>query len=66
MFEFSHLPAILNEYETIGLSEIDSVRLMNRTDTKYIFPVQKLPEILKLASKSYRIQQILYRQCTSH
>jgi hypothetical protein len=45
-------------FDPIGLSEMDGVELMNRTDTKYVFPVSKLPELLRLARGKYRILEI--------
>ena len=32
-------------FESITLSEMDNVKLMNRTDTKFAFSVKYLPEI---------------------
>jgi hypothetical protein len=49
---------LANDFAPIGLSEMDSVELMNRTDTKYIFPVSKLPELLRSAQGKYQILEI--------
>ncbi|MCI0522410.1 MAG: VTC domain-containing protein, partial [Bacteroidales bacterium] len=49
---------ILDIYAPIGLEEIVSVRFMNRVDTKYLFPVSKLPELLENAVDSYHILEI--------
>jgi len=52
------LQQTLSSFESITLDEMDNVRLMNRTDTKYIFPVKDLSEILKDLSDHYRALQI--------
>jgi hypothetical protein len=49
---------LLYGFEPVSLSEIDSVQFLNRYDTKYIFSIQKLPEILWLAAGKYRILEI--------
>lgn len=43
---------------SISLGEMDDVRLMNRVDTKYLFPLNRLPELLEKATKSYRVLTI--------
>ena len=37
---------IIKEFKPITMDEMKSVRLMNRTDTKYIFHVNRLNSIL--------------------
>lgn len=44
--------------ESITLKEMDSVKLMNRTDTKFAFHSRLLPEILEQAASDYRILEI--------
>ncbi len=48
----------LNQFDTITLAEMDGVKLMDRTDTKFTFNIKKLPEILHAASEHYRILNI--------
>ena len=48
----------VKNFSPITLEEMDDVRLMNRTDTKYIFPTTALPDILNSASGLYRILSI--------
>lgn len=55
MLEFNN---ILSLFEPITLEEMDSVKLMERTDTKYIFPVKELPEILEGMISQYRLLEI--------
>lgn len=50
--------SILQTFEPISLEEMDSVKLMERTDTKYVFPIAELPEILKGMISQYRLLEI--------
>jgi hypothetical protein len=54
----NNLQAILDKFDPITLAEMDSVRLMNRTDTKYIFNVNRLPEILGECLNDYRTLEV--------
>ncbi len=49
---------VLKLYEPISLKEMDSVELMNRTDSKYVFSVEELPEILLQAKDFYKVLEI--------
>jgi hypothetical protein len=42
----------------ISLKEMDSVSLMNRTDTKFLLSIEQLNDILPLLAKSYRVLEI--------
>ena len=46
------------KFSPVTLEEMDQVKLMNRTDTKYIFHVDELPGILEKASDLYRVLTI--------
>lgn len=48
------LNTLLNTFQPISLEEMDSVKLMNRTDTKYIFNKSELPSILQNLKNDYR------------
>ena len=49
---------IINEFESTTLKEMDNVKLMNRTDTKFIFNIEKLGEILRQAIINYKVLEI--------
>jgi len=49
---------LLNEFNPIGLEEMNSVKLMNRFDSKYVFSLNKLDELLEVAKKHYHILQL--------
>ena len=56
-----YMPTIANivqAFEPISLSEMESVKLMNRIDTKYAVPRAVLPAILEAAQADYYVQEI--------
>ncbi|MFI3248468.1 MAG: polyphosphate polymerase domain-containing protein [Rikenellaceae bacterium] len=53
-----HIDSIIAKFDGITLSQMDSVKLMNRTDRKYWFHRDQLAEILELVSKDYYILEI--------
>jgi len=54
----SHFEKIVPAFEPILLSEMNSVRLQNRTDTKFIFPQRILPAVLSGLLEHYRLMDI--------
>ncbi|HKL96724.1 MAG TPA: polyphosphate polymerase domain-containing protein [Paludibacteraceae bacterium] len=50
--------SVLQSMDTIDLSEMKSINLMNRIDTKYIAHQQLLMPLLEMALPHYRVQQI--------
>ena len=48
----------LKNFGPISLEEMDNVKLLNRTDTKYIMPHEKLPQVLERLAQYYRILEI--------
>lgn len=53
---------MLETYDSIGLLEMDQVKLMKRVDTKFIIPATLLPELLAKASEHYRVVEIDQRR----
>ena len=49
---------ILQSFEPISLAQMESVKLMNRIDTKYAVPIAVLPLILEAAKADYYVQEI--------
>ncbi|HOS83800.1 MAG TPA: polyphosphate polymerase domain-containing protein [Bacteroidales bacterium] len=49
---------IISSFKPISLEEMDSVKLLNRTDTKYVFEASKLPAILQDIKQSYAVLHI--------
>ena len=52
------IPTVLQDFEPISLSEMDSVALMERTDTKYAFNLALLPSLLNEMKKSYQVLEV--------
>ena len=52
------LTDILTSFEPISLAQMESVKLMNRIDTKYAVPRTVLPLILEAAQSDYYVQEI--------
>jgi hypothetical protein len=49
---------ILQQFEPIALSEMERVKLMNRTDTKYLFTVDHFDEILQEIKDHYKVLEV--------
>lgn len=49
---------ILNEFTPITLEEMDEVKLMDRTDTKFVFNIGSLPSILKQIKDDYKVLHV--------
>lgn len=56
------LQDLIDHYRTVSLEEMGKVKLMNRVDTKFVTTVDRLEQLLQLASGSYAIQQIEGKQ----
>ena len=49
---------LINKFKPITLAEMNSVKLMNRTDTKFVTNRQKLVQLLEMAQQDYYVQDI--------
>ena len=49
---------ILAQFDPISLAEMESVKLMNRIDTKYVVTARQLPLLLQMAKPDYFVQEI--------
>ena len=52
----SDMESIIRTYNPISLDEMSGIKLMNRTDTKFVTTVDRLKLLLMLAKDDYRIQ----------
>jgi hypothetical protein len=57
---------LLNGFEEISLKEMDAVKLMNRTDTKFVFKRSLLPQFLQTLQNSYRVLTINNQKISSY
>jgi hypothetical protein len=55
---FIDIDHLLGEFTPISLPDMDSVKLLNRTEKKFVMHISKLEPLLKLASKEYRVLEI--------
>lgn len=60
------LSQILNLFGPISLGEMDSVKLMNRTDTKFLLTIEQLKSILLEVQNDYRVLTIEDRALNSY
>lgn len=56
--ETFHVSPALSTFSPISLEEMSTIRLMNRTDTKYIVSLPVLMDVLRRASQYYRVQEV--------
>ncbi|MBR5170506.1 MAG: polyphosphate polymerase domain-containing protein [Muribaculaceae bacterium] len=52
------MKSIITSFQPISLDEMSGIKLMNRTDTKFVTTVDRLKLLLMLATQDYRIQEI--------
>ena len=57
MNETCNVTTALSAFSSISLEEMSTIRLMNRTDTKYIVSLSALMDVLQRASNCYRVQR---------
>ena len=48
---------ITDRYRPVSLEEMESVKLMDRVETKFVFSIDKLPRLLSLMETDYRIME---------
>jgi len=58
VFELKEIIDILQAFDSTTLEEMDSVKLLNRTDTKFVIPKNVFIEILPNLSKYYNVLEI--------
>lgn len=52
------LSEALFQFAPVSLQEMDNVKLMDRTDTKFLFKMEQLPYFLEELSNSYRVLEV--------
>jgi len=56
--KFTNMEELLRQMAPITLAEMDSVKLMNRTDTKFVTSMPQLRQLLLMAQHDYYVQDI--------
>lgn len=54
----SHIQQLLSAFSTIGLGEMDNVKLMNRVDTKFVLKTPQLYDVLPHLKEHYHVVEI--------
>ena len=49
---------LISKFQPISLCEMGGIKLMNRTDTKFVTSMDKLMILLQMANHEYRVQEI--------
>ena len=57
---------ILRQFDPITLDEMSGIRLMNRTDTKFVTTRPMLEQLLKMAQHDYYVQEIDQRHIAAY
>ena len=52
------MKSILQNFQPISLDEMSGVKLLNRTDTKFVTSLNQLRKLLSMAEHDYRVQEI--------
>lgn len=52
------MKSILQNFQSISLDEMSGVKLLNRTDTKFVTSLNQLRKLLSMAEHDYRVQEI--------
>lgn len=55
---FKDVLNLLNEYSTVSLDEMESVKLMNRVDTKYVVTLEQAYQMLLVIKPLYKVLEI--------
>lgn len=53
-----HIDEILKAFEKVSLSDLDKVKLMNRTDSKFCMRIELLPSVLEELRSNYAVLEI--------
>ena len=54
----AELNEVIKKFEPISLEAMERVKLMERVDSKYVFPASRLPQILEEMIPTYRLLEI--------
>jgi len=57
---------ILDSFNCVRLEEMDKVKLMDRIDTKYLLPANRVPDLLDLMKGRYRVLEVGRQRVSSY
>jgi hypothetical protein len=58
MIDDDDIKVVLKDFETISLSELNGDSFMDRIEIKYLFPVNKIGELIRLMKDNYKLLEI--------
>jgi hypothetical protein len=62
----SEIINILDTFNSVRLEDMDKVRLMDRVDTKYLIPANRVPDLLNMMCGRYRVLEISNKRVSSY
>lgn len=62
----SEIKNILDNFNSVRLEEMDKVKLMDRVDTKYLIPANRVPDLLDMMCGRYRVLEINGKRISSY
>jgi hypothetical protein len=62
----SEIITILDSFNSVRLAEMDKVKLMDRVDTKYLLPANRVPDLLMMMQGRYRVLEINNSRISSY
>ncbi len=61
-----NIKGILSDFTAVTLEEMDNLKLMDRTDTKFIFKKSQLPAVLKELINEYKVLEVNNHRCSKY
>lgn len=62
----SEIAKILDSFNSVRLGDMDNVKLMDRIDTKYLLPANRVPDLLRIMQERYRVLEISNSRISSY
>jgi hypothetical protein len=62
----SEIKHILDTFNSVRLEDMDKVKLMDRVDTKYLVPANRVPDLLEMMHARYRVLEINDKRITPY
>jgi hypothetical protein len=66
MAEISEILKIIDSFNSVSLGEMENVKLMDRIDTKYLLPANRIPDLLMIMRERYRVLEISNTRISSY
>ncbi|HET6244341.1 MAG: polyphosphate polymerase domain-containing protein [Bacteroidetes bacterium] len=63
---FEQIMQELKDFRSLNLNEMDNVKLMNRTDIKFVFHLDKLKIVLQNLKENYKVLEIMNNRISNY